>query len=82
MTGTGSRASHVARQCSRTGCSERATVTLTYHYARSHVWLDLLSSDRDPHAYDLCVRHADRLSVPAGWSLDDRRGTRLALIAV
>ncbi len=71
-----------ARQCSRTGCAERASVTLTYHYGRSHVWLDDLSRDRDPHAYDLCDRHADRLSVPSGWSLDDRRALHMPLIAV
>ena len=72
----------VHRQCSRTGCSDRAEVTLTYHYGRSQVWLDDLSPERDPHAYDLCDRHAERLSVPAGWYLDDRRFGRHALIAV
>ena len=29
--------------------------------------------ERDPHAYDLCRRHAARLSVPLGWHLADRR---------
>jgi hypothetical protein len=48
-------------------------VTLTYEYRRSQVWLDPLSADRDPHAYDLCRRHADDLSVPLGWHLTDRR---------
>jgi Protein of unknown function (DUF3499) len=61
------------RLCSRPGCSERAAVTLTYDYGRSHVWLDELLAERDPHAYDLCLRHAARLSVPHGWMLDDRR---------
>jgi len=70
------------RQCSRTGCSERAEVTLTYHYGRSQVWLDELSPERDPHSYDLCGRHAARLSVPSGWLLDDRRFSHHALIAV
>jgi hypothetical protein len=70
------------RQCSRPGCSEPAGVTLTYHYGRSQVWLDELSAERDPHAYDLCDRHAARLSVPAGWSLDDRRYGHHRLIAV
>lgn len=70
------------RQCSRTGCSELATVTLTYHYGRSQVWLDDLSVDRDPHAYDMCERHAGRLSVPTGWMLDDRRALHQPLIAV
>jgi hypothetical protein len=71
-----------ARLCSRTGCSEPADVTLSYHYGRSQVWLDHLSPERDPHAYDLCDRHAARLSVPAGWSLDDRRYGQPTLIAV
>lgn len=76
------QATGIARHCSRTGCAERARVTLTYQYARSHVWLDDLSADRDPHAYDLCERHADRLSVPSGWSLHDRRAVHYPLIAV
>ena len=42
-------------------------MTLTYEYGRSQVWLDDLAAERDPHAYDLCRRHADRLSVPLGW---------------
>ncbi len=70
------------RQCSRTGCSERAEVTLTYHYGRSQVWLDDLTAERDPHAYDLCERHGTRLSVPSGWYLDDRRFGQHTLIAV
>jgi hypothetical protein len=47
------------------------------------VWLDELLAERDPHAYDLCNRHASRLSVPHGWRLDDRRlPIRHELIAV
>ena len=61
------------RQCSRPTCSDVAVVTLTYEYRRSQVWLDNLSAERDPHAYDLCRRHADDLSVPLGWHLADRR---------
>jgi hypothetical protein len=37
------------------------------------VWLDALTGERDPHCYDLCDRHAERLSVPNGWQLEDRR---------
>lgn len=51
-------------------------VTLSYQYARSIVWLDQLSDERDPHSYDLCQRHAARLSVPNGWRLEDRRVRR------
>jgi len=66
----------MSRQCSRTGCAEAATVTLSYQYARSIVWLDDLTVERDPHTYDLCQRHAARLSVPNGWRLEDRRSRR------
>ncbi len=71
------------RQCSRTGCSETAACTLTYDYGQSHVWIDQLAPERDPHEYDMCARHAERLSVPTGWQLDDRRVARRPdLIAV
>lgn len=66
----------MARQCSRTGCAAPADATLTYQYGRSFVWLDDLAADRDPHSYDLCQRHAARLSVPNGWRLEDRRSGR------
>jgi hypothetical protein len=66
----------MARQCSRTGCAAPADATLTYQYGRSLVWLDDLAAERDPHSYDLCHRHAARLSVPNGWRLDDRRVER------
>ena len=65
------------RHCSRPGCSEGASATLTYQYARQAVWMDGLSAERHPHDYDLCARHADRLRVPAGWRLDDRRPGRV-----
>ena len=71
----------MSRHCSRTGCAESAAVTLSYHYARSIVWLDDLSDERDPHSYDLCGRHAARLSVPNGWRLDDRRSRRQLVYA-
>jgi hypothetical protein len=61
------------RQCSRTGCAAGATATLEYQYGRALVWLHDLSDEREPHSYDLCDRHAARLSVPNGWRLEDRR---------
>lgn len=71
------------RQCSRSGCSEAATVTLSYHYGQSQVWVDHLWPEREPHVYDMCEHHIGRLSVPQGWHLDDRRRGRLAgLMAV
>ena len=75
-----------SRQCSRTGCAEPAAVTLTYNYGLQQVWIDALLPERDPHVYDLCERHADCMSVPHGWHLDDRRHVRdgrpTSLIAV
>ncbi|MEP1122562.1 MAG: DUF3499 family protein [Ilumatobacter sp.] len=72
-----------SRQCSRTGCSDPAGVTLTYDYRRSQVWIDRLAPERNPHDYDMCDRHAERLSVPRGWHLDDRRSAhRSPLVAV
>ena len=71
-----------SRQCSRTACSAPAAFTLTYEYGRSQVWLDELSAERDPHGYDLCAAHTERLSLPLGWHLLDRRATsRRALLA-
>lgn len=69
------------RQCSRSGCAEPATATLTYQYRRALVWLDDRSDERDPHAYDLCVRHTARLSVPNGWRLEDRRSSKVLAFA-
>jgi len=71
----------VVRQCSRTGCAEAATATLAYDYRQSRVWLEQLYEESDPHRYDLCERHANRLAVPSGWVLEDLRysdTTRLA----
>jgi hypothetical protein len=42
-------------------------------YGGRLVFLDLLSPARDPNDYDLCARHADRVRVPNGWRLEDRR---------
>jgi len=72
---------NVIRQCSRTGCADRATATFSYQYVRSLVWLDHLHAERDPHTYDLCERHANRLAVPSGWQLDDLRVTPAVRLA-
>ena len=63
----------MTRQCSRPTCAEAASATLTYQYAKGIVWVDELTTERDPHGYDLCERHAGRLGVPHGWRMEDRR---------
>ncbi len=62
-----------ARCCDRPVCAGLATASLTYDYTGRRAWLDDLDDDREPHAYDLCTEHADRLTVPRGWACDDRR---------
>ncbi|QEO13510.1 DUF3499 family protein [Agromyces intestinalis] len=55
------------RPCSRSACTAEAVATLTYDYADSMVVLGPLAFRAEPHAYDLCARHAERTSVPRGW---------------
>lgn len=43
--------------------------TLTYVYAESVAVLGPLATYAEPHAYDLCSGHAERLSAPQGWSV-------------
>lgn len=57
------------RQCSRQTCQREAIFTLTYAYAQSTAVIGPLSVHREPHAYDLCEFHADRLTAPQGWSV-------------
>lgn len=63
------------RHCARPGCTTQATATLTYDYSSGTVWIDLLTDEAHPMTHDLCSRHADRLSVPRGWLLQDRRAS-------
>ncbi len=58
------------RSCSRVSCRAAATMTLTYIYAESRAVLGQIATFSEPHAYDLCERHASRLTVPNGWSVE------------
>lgn len=57
------------RMCSRSACRESAVATLTYVYSDSTAVLGPLAVYPEPHSYDLCVHHADRLTVPRGWEV-------------
>ena len=57
------------RRCSRTGCSQPAVATLTYVYADSTAVVGPLATYAEPHCYDLCAAHADRLTAPRGWEV-------------
>lgn len=57
------------RRCSRAACGSSAVATLTYAYVESTAVLGPLSPFVEPHSYDLCAAHADRLTVPRGWAV-------------
>ena len=57
------------RGCSRVGCRSAATMTLTYIYSDSTAVIGPLATYSEPHAYDLCAFHGERLTVPHGWSV-------------
>ncbi len=57
------------RQCSRTACVRPAVATLTYVYSDSTAVLGPLASYAEPHCYDLCTVHAERLTAPRGWEV-------------
>ncbi len=43
--------------------------TLTYVYRDSTAVLGPLATFVEPHCYDLCARHADRMTAPRGWDV-------------
>jgi hypothetical protein len=57
------------RRCSRTACGRPAATTLTYVYADQTAVLGPLATYAEPHAYDLCDVHSERLSAPRGWEV-------------
>ena len=59
----------LVRRCSRTACGRAAATTLTYVYADQTAVLGPLATYAEPHAYDLCEEHSDRLSAPRGWEV-------------
>ncbi len=57
------------RRCTRTACGRAAVATLTYVYADQTAVLGPLATYAEPHAYDLCQLHSERLSAPRGWDV-------------
>jgi hypothetical protein len=43
--------------------------TLTYVYADSTAVLGPLATYAEPHCYDLCQVHSERMTVPRGWEV-------------
>lgn len=46
-----------------------AAATLTYVYADQVAVLGPLATYAEPHSYDLCEVHAERLTAPRGWEV-------------
>lgn len=61
--------SPAVRLCSRSACADEAILTLTFDYADAMAVLGPLSDRREPHSYDLCARHSERVSAPVGWQV-------------
>src|SRR5262245_3585184 len=59
----------MARRCSRPGCKQDSVYTLTYVYRDSTAVLGPLAAYVEPHCYDLCADHAERLTAPRGWEV-------------
>lgn len=61
-------------RCSKPACAEIASVILAYDYASQTAILDdATGGDISPHHYAMCLRCAEKLTPPRGWSVDDRR---------
>ena len=61
------------RLCERPGCGAPAEVSYGIDNATLTVWVDNRALLEREQAGRLCRRHADALTVPHGWTLDDRR---------
>lgn len=67
--GAGYRGPVNTRRCSRPSCRRPAVSTLTYVYADSTAVLGPLATFAEPHSYDLCEEHSQRLTAPRGWEV-------------
>jgi len=67
------------RLCGRPGCSEGASVAYGMRAEDLVFWIDVLPDPLDDGAGVLCLRHADSMVVPRGWTLDDLRDPDLHL---
>lgn len=59
--------------CERPGCAAPAEVSYGIDNAALLVWVDNRPIPERELAGRLCRRHADAISVPRGWTVDDRR---------
>ncbi|MFC6236902.1 DUF3499 domain-containing protein [Longivirga aurantiaca] len=57
------------RRCSKPSCTRAAVATLTYVYADQTAVLGPLATYAEPHCYDLCSHHSERMTAPRGWEV-------------
>ena len=63
----------VRRLCERPGCAAPAEVSYGIDNSHLVVWVDNRAIPEREFAGRLCRRHANALTVPRGWTIDDRR---------
>lgn len=61
------------RSCEKLGCHEPAEVAYGIDRIACVVWLENFDADDVRHLNALCGEHAARLTLPRGWTFDDRR---------
>ncbi len=57
------------RVCTKPSCQKPAVATLTYVYSDCTAVLGPLATYAEPHCYDLCEEHSQRLTAPVGWEI-------------
>ncbi|MDO5511651.1 DUF3499 domain-containing protein [Corynebacterium sp.] len=57
------------RRCSRPGCGKPAVATMTYAYAESTAVVGPLAPAAEPHSWDLCDHHSEKITAPLGWEM-------------
>ncbi len=75
----GLRFASMRRQCDRPGCSAPAALVYRMVPERLVFWMAPIEDEADTDGGVICQRHADRLVLPRGWTLDDRRDPTLRL---
>jgi hypothetical protein len=59
--------------CGRVGCGESAVAALLMSPQDTQAWIVAPDHPSAPEGVPLCTTHADRISVPFGWTLADDR---------
>ena len=63
----------MTKSCEKQGCNEPAEVAFGIDRVACVVWLETFDDDKQHHVNRLCDEHASRLTLPRGWTFDDRR---------